>query len=89
MDRDDAIRKVKELEQATKLPIPISRYTRKKIVREEVIEAYVTPVPTSVKTSQGNMQVNKGQWVVIHLDGTQETYSPQDFFKIFELVEKR
>lgn len=89
MDRNDAIRQVREMEQVTKQSIPIGKYIRKKIVQEEVVEAYVTPLPTSVKTPQGNMQVNKGQWVIIHLDGQQETYSSEDFFKTFEPLEKK
>lgn len=76
--------------------IPVNRYIRHKVIREEVVLAYKSPVPSGVQVEyqtlkddkyvkvKANRQVNKGNYVVIHKDGSQETYTPEEFVKIYE-----
>lgn len=87
MDRTDAIRAVKDLEEITKKEIPIMKFELKPEIAKEVVEAYITPLPTSVKTKYGkDLQVNKGNWVVIHKKGGQDAYTPDEFAKRFKPV---
>lgn len=81
-------------------PILIKSFIRHKVIREEIVMAYQSPVPSGVEvfyqtlkddkyvTVKTNRQVNKDNWIVIREDGSQETYTPEEFAKIYEPVKK-
>ena len=86
MTRDDILTNVKELEKATKKVISIKKYRRSKIVQDEIVEAFKTPVPNAITIKGKPKQVEKDNWIVLHPDGTQSTYTDEEFNKIFELI---
>lgn len=100
MDRDQAVRNVYKVSKEIQKPIPIMKFIRKKIVQEEVVEAYISPIPSAVQvtyqtivegrmvTKRNNRQVEKGNWVVIHKDGRQQTYTQEEFENIYEPMEE-
>lgn len=77
-------------------PISVRKFIRHKVIREEIVLAYQSPVPSAVQvyyqtlkddkyvTVKANRQVNKGNWIVIRQDGSQETYTLEEFEKIYE-----
>ncbi|HDY68071.1 MAG TPA: hypothetical protein ENH85_09790 [Candidatus Scalindua sp.] len=70
-----------------KTKIIIKRFVRRKIIQNEVVDAYITPVANGIETPMGRKQVNRGNWIVIHADGKQASYTPEEFAGIYELVE--
>lgn len=87
MTRDEILTNVRKLSETLKRPIPVYKYKRTRIVQEEVVEAYKTPVPSGIRLPNGkNKQVEKDDWVIIHQDGSQSTYTNDEFFKVFEKI---
>jgi len=84
MTREDRIMEVNELSKTVKNPIAVAKYIRQRIVQEEIIDAYVSPVPSAVVVDGRPKQVEVGDWVAIHSDGTQDAYKPAEFTKVFE-----
>ena len=85
--RQERIGKVQELSKRIKEgggdEIVIGQFKRHKIVQEEIVDAYISPVPSAVKTPAGSRQVDKGNWVLIHSDGSESTMTPDQFAKVF------
>jgi len=87
MTNEEVRDNVKTLEKQLKKPITIKKYKRCKIVQEEIIEAFKTPVPNSITLANGKVrQVEKDNWIVLHQDGTQSTYTDEEFSKVFEAI---
>jgi len=86
MTRDDVLSNVKKLAEQLKKEIPVNKFKRSKIVQEEIVEAFKTPVPNAVTVNGRNRMVEKDDWIVIHTDGHQSTYSDEEFKKIFEKI---
>ena len=87
MTRDEILLNVRKLSEQIKKPIPIEKYKRAQIIREEVVEAFQTPVPNAVTLANGQTkQVEKDNWILIHQDGTQSTYTDEEFHNTFEKV---
>lgn len=86
MSRESKIAEINELSKQIKRPIEIKRYIRQRIVQEETIDAYRSPVPSSVVVNGKQKMVEKDDWVVIKSDGSIESYKPAEFNKIFEEV---
>jgi len=96
--QQDRLETVMKLAKDLKKPIPVTKFIRHKIIREEIVLAYQSLVPSSVQVSYktlkddqyvdvvANRQVNKGNYVVIRQDGSQETYTPEEFHKTYEPV---
>ena len=86
MSREDSIAKVKKLADNIKKEIPLVKYKRRKIIQEEIVDAYKCPVPSSITVHGRPRQVERDEWVVIHQDGQEACYSADEFFKIFEAI---
>ena len=84
MSREARIIEVQELAKKINRPIPVSRYIRQRIVQEEIIDAYKSPVPAAVVVNGKQKMVEIGDWIVIKEDGSQDAYKPDEFDKIFE-----
>ena len=84
MSRESRIAEVQELARTVHKEIPVSKYTRQRIIQEEIIDAYISPVPSAVIVGDNTKMVEVGDWVVIKADGSQDTYKPLEFAKIFE-----
>lgn len=85
MTRQSRIVEVQELAKRVNREIPVKRYIRQRIVQEEIIDAYISPVPASVMIDGKPKMVEVGDWVVIREDGSQDTYKALEFAKIFEI----
>jgi len=86
MNRSEILENVKKLSVQLKRPILVEKYKRTKIIQEEIVDAYKTPVPNGIKVNGKNRQVEKDNWIVIHNDGTQSSYTEGEFLKIFEPI---
>jgi len=86
MTREDVLQTVKDIGERQKKPVPIRKYKRTKIVQEEIVEAFRTPVPSAIEIKGKPRQVEKDNWVVIHEDGTFSTYTDEEFNKVFEVI---
>ena len=84
MSRESIIAEVNELSKSIKNPIPIARFIRQRIVQEEIVDAYKSPVPSAVKIDGQPKMVEIGDWIIIRADGSQDTYKPDKFSQIFE-----
>ena len=84
MSRESRIIEANELAKTINKPISISRYIRQRIIQEEIIDAYISPVPSAVTINNRPKMVEIGDWVVIREDGSQDTYKPDEFAKVFE-----
>ncbi len=84
MTRESRIVEVQDLAKRVNREIPVKRYIRQRIVQEEIIDAYISPVPTAVVVEGKTKMVEMGDWVVIREDGLQDTYKAMEFAKIFE-----
>ena len=87
MTREERIIEVSELSKLIKSPIPITRYIRQRIVQEEIIDAYKSPVPSAVIINGKSKMVEIGDWVVIREDGSQDAFKPSEFNKTFEIYQ--
>lgn len=85
MSRESRIAEVSELAKRVNKEIPVKKYIRQRIVQEEIIDAYVSPVPSAAVVDGITKMVEVGDWVVIRADGSQDTYKPVEFTKVFEL----
>jgi len=86
MSREDALRKLKSISENVKKEIPLAKFRRRKIIQEEIVEAYKCPTPSSVTKNGKNRQVEKDNWVVIHSDGGEDVYTEGEFKGIFEKI---
>jgi len=84
MSRESVIAGVNQLAKDIKRPITISRYIRKRVVQEEMIDAYISPVPTAVIVNGRARQVEIGDWIIIQADGAKSTFKDNEFKTIFE-----
>jgi len=84
MSREARIIEVQELAKSINRPITVSKYIRQRIVQEEIIDAYKSPVPSAVTVNGHPKMVEIGDWIVIKADGSQDTYKPAEFAQIFE-----
>ena len=84
MSRETKLIEISELAKLIKKDIPITRYIRQRIVQEEIIDAYQSPVPSSVMINGKQKMVEIGDWIVVKEDGSQNTYKSDEFFEIFE-----
>ena len=88
MTREDKIMEVQELGKKINQTISIRKYMRQRIVQEEIIDAYLSPVPSAVMIGGRPKMVEKGDWIVIHIDGSQDVYKPGEFEKVFEIIKE-
>lgn len=84
MSREARLVEVEELRKKINKPILVSRYIRQRIVQEEILDAYKSPVPSSVTVNGRPKMVEVGDWIVIKDDGSQDSYKPDEFSKVFE-----
>jgi len=87
---NDRIADVKKIEAELQInnksfSIPIETFVRKPQVVKDEIMAYRTPVPTAIDTPYGVKQVDKGNWIAVNPDGTQEVYTGDEFIARFDL----
>ena len=65
----------------------MAKYIRRKEIQEEIVEAYVSMVPASVTHVVNDRkvaeQVNIGDWIITHADGSQDKCTPEEFKKIY------
>ena len=86
MTREDILENIKEVGVKMKKEIPVKKYKRTRIVQEEIVEAFQTPVPNAIIVKSRPRQVEKDNWIVIHSDGTQSAYNDEEFKKVFEVI---
>lgn len=84
MQRNDFIAGVRDLSKKLKKDISVLRFKRSKIIQEEIVDAYQTPVPSAVLVKGRPRQVEVNEWIVNHADGSQSKYSDMEFRKVFE-----
>lgn len=94
--RAERIERVHETAKRINREIPILKYKRSEIIREEIVDAYTALQPSSVmvkmdiKQDDGTIkeviaakQVNVGDKVVIHADGSETVYTSVEFERNF------
>ena len=84
MTREERIVEVNDLSKQINKPIPVARYIRQRIVQEEIIDAYKSPVPSAVTINNKPKMVETGDWIIIKEDGSQDTCKPVEFAQVFE-----
>jgi len=60
--------------------------TKKYRKRPVVIEAYQTDEETIIKTLEGDMKANVGDYIITGVNGERYPYKPEIFHKTYELV---
>lgn len=89
MNRESVIAEVNQLAKDIKRPIPINQYIRSRIVQDEIVNAYKSPVPTAVIVNGKSRQVEIGDWIAIHPDGSKDAFKDAEFKSIFEPLEEK
>lgn len=62
-------------------------YKAKAVKKPIVVEVYQTDKPVDVKTLEGTMHANKGDWIITGVDGEQWPVKDSIFRKTYKLVE--